>query len=362
MADLMQGEMLPSTITTSQKATTAPEFYTNYLQDIANLGQNAITQGGVAGLSPLTEQALSMAPTTAFAGSGTMGAGAQLAGTSGTTAAPDILDQYMNPYIKSVVDEMGRQQQQNIQRNVLPALSAAGAATGNFGSSRQAGMTGQTLTDMQANLLGQQYGALNTGFNTAMTSAQSDLNRQLQAGQALGNIGVQQSNIGTTGLKTLTDLGGLEQKQGQTILDKPMLDASNFAKLLQSYSIPVGSTEQSIAPGQQGQFQNSPLSSIAGLAALISSLYPTTNQSAADAANNAAAAANVANSAKTYGLTLQADGSYKDSSDNIFNWNGAKFVQKVAQGGLVQNFNDGGSVSNVVSNDAAGGNTYTFAY
>lgn len=357
MADLMQGEMLPSTITTTQKATTAPEFYTNYLQDIANLGQNAVTQGGVAGLSPLTEQALAMGPTASFSGSGTLGAGAQLAGSAGTTASSDIVDQYMNPYIRSVVDEMGRQQQQNIQRNVLPALSAAGAATGNFGSSRQAGMTGQTLTDMSANLLGQQYGALNTGFNTAMTTAGSDLTRQLQAGQTLGSIGTQQSNAGLAGLKSLTDLGGLEQAQGQKILDKPMLDTANFAKLLQGYTIPVGSTEQSVAPGQQGQFQNSPLSTISGLAALISSLYPSSNQTAADAANNAAAAANRANAAKTYGLTLQADGSYKDSSDNVFTWNGTNFVQKVAQGGLV-GYYDGGSVNNAVYNDAVGGNTY----
>ena len=365
MADLMQGSQLPSTISTTQRATTAPEFYTNYLQDIANLGQNAITQGGVAGLSPLTEQALSMAPTTAFSGSGTLGGAAQLAGSAGTTAAPDILDQYMNPYIRSVVDEMGRQQQQNIQRNVLPALSAAGAATGNFGSSRQAGMTGQTLTDMQANLLGQQYGALNTGFNTAMTSAQGDLNRQLQAGQALGNIGTQQSNAGLAGLKSLTDLGALEQTQGQRILDKPMMDAENFAKLLQGYRVPENITEQRIEPGQQGQFTNSPLSQITGLASLISALYPNTpNQGAADAANRAAAAANIASTAEKYNYKKNADGTFTTPDKQIVRWDTAlnDFVLNSAQGGLAQGFYNGGSVSDAVSNDAAGGNTYTYAY
>lgn len=359
MADLLQGEQLPSSITTTQKATTAPEFYTNYLQDITNLGQNAINQSGVAGMSPLTEQALNMAPETAFAGSGTMGAGAQLAGAAGTTAAPDIINQYMNPYVSSVVDEMGRQQQQNIQRNVLPALSAAGAATGNFGSSRQAGMTGQTLTDMSANLLGQQYGALNTGYTNAMTAAQGDLTRQLTAGQTLGNIGVQQNNLGTTGLKTLTDLGELERKTGQEILDKPMSDAEKFAKLLQGYSIPVGSTEQSIAPGTQGQFQNSPLATISGLAALINSIWPSSTSSS-DAASNAAAAANTAAAAKNYGLTLNPDGTYQNADGNKFKFNGVTFVPAVAQGGLIQGYYNGGSVSDAVFNDAAGGNTYIY--
>ena len=49
MADLFQGAPLPDVTSTIQKETTTPEFYTNYLQDIANLGQSAVQQGGVAG-------------------------------------------------------------------------------------------------------------------------------------------------------------------------------------------------------------------------------------------------------------------------------------------------------------------------
>ena len=91
MADIFQGSLLPSTITTTQEQYTAPEFYTNYLQDIANIGQSAVTQGGVAGFSPLQQQAFQMAPEASFAGAGTMGAGAQLAGQAGATTAPDVL-------------------------------------------------------------------------------------------------------------------------------------------------------------------------------------------------------------------------------------------------------------------------------
>ena len=53
MPDLFQGAPLPSTITTQQTQDTAPEFYTNYLQDIANLGQQGVAASGVAGFSPL---------------------------------------------------------------------------------------------------------------------------------------------------------------------------------------------------------------------------------------------------------------------------------------------------------------------
>ena len=41
MADLFQGDVLPSTVTTTQSQVTAPDFYNQYLQDIANLGQQA---------------------------------------------------------------------------------------------------------------------------------------------------------------------------------------------------------------------------------------------------------------------------------------------------------------------------------
>ena len=75
MADMFQGDPLPAITTTTQAQTTAPEFYTNYLQDIANLGQAGVQMGGVAGMSPLQQQALAMAPSAAFAGMGTMATG-----------------------------------------------------------------------------------------------------------------------------------------------------------------------------------------------------------------------------------------------------------------------------------------------
>jgi hypothetical protein len=268
MADIFQGIPLPTITDTTQVQTTVPEFYSNYLQDVANLGTNAITQGGVAGFSPLQQQAFQMAPNAAFSGAQTAGDAASLLGAAGTTAAPSMVSSYMNPYVGNVVNEMSRLQQQNIQRNVLPALGGAGVGTGSFGSRRQAQATGQTLADMQANLLGQQYGALNTGYKDAMSAAQADLSRQLQAGQGLGNVATEQYNIGTGGLKTLSDLGAQQQQLGQKQLDYPMLQAQNLAKLFPT-TIPTGTTTQKVGPGTAGQYGLSPLSQIGGL---ISSL------------------------------------------------------------------------------------------
>jgi hypothetical protein len=272
MADLFQGSALPSTTTTTSTQQTSPEFYTDYLQNIANLGQNAVQQGGVAGFSPLQQQAFNMAPSTAFSGQGAATQAQALTNASGTTSAPSIINDYMNPYTGKVVDEMARLQQQNLQRNVLPTIAGGGVGTGSFGSKRQSQALGQSLADMQANLTGQQYGALNTGYQNAMQSAQADLNRQLQAGQGMGNIATQQYQIGSGGLNTLSSLGALQQAQGQRQLDYPMTQAQNYANLLHGLNIPTGQVQQTVAPGQQGQFTNSPLSQIAGLGTLLAAI------------------------------------------------------------------------------------------
>jgi hypothetical protein len=275
MAGLFQGDPLPALTTTTEQQQTAPEFYTNYLQDIANLGQNAVTQGGVAGFSPLQQQALSMAPNLAFAGQGSLGAASQLLGQAGATTAPDVVADYMNPYTNAVVGEMGRLQQRNIRENVLPNLAGAAVGTGQFGSRRQAQVTGQTLRDLQSDLIGKQLGALQQGYTQSTQAAQTDLSRALQAGQAFENLGQQQQALGTTGLKTLYDYGAQEQALGQKMLDLPMAQAQAFAKLMQGYQIPTGTTQQ--VTGSQG-YSNSPLSQIAGLLTGLGSFLRTPTQ------------------------------------------------------------------------------------
>jgi hypothetical protein len=350
MTDLFQGSQLSPVVETIQKQQTAPEFYTNYLQNIANLGQNAVTNSGVAGISPLQQQAMSMAPQMAFAGAGTLGAASDLSKSAGTTGAYDIVGNYMNPFTNNVVDEMGRKQQQDIQRNVMPGLSAASAATGNFGSKRQATATGQTLTDMQSNLIGQQYGALNAGYSDAMKFAQGDLTRQLQAGQQLGTIGTNQNAVGTQGLKTMTDLGGIERSVAQEALDRPMVNAANYSKLMQPYagSIPMGTTEQRTA---SGNYENSPLSNIAGIVTLLNSYNNLSNPqlSSSEILNNT-------NTAKARGWTVNADGTFTGGGKNY----NAKLEPISAEGGSIHSYAMGGGVGDISGQVYNDGNTNAF--
>jgi hypothetical protein len=290
---LLQGSQLPSTVTTTQTQTVAPQFYTDYLQNVANVGEGAVRESGVAGMSPLQEQALNMAPTASFAGAESMGKASDAYGDAsgygtdaanmltraGDTKAYDVVQNYMNPYTQNVVDEMTRQNQLNVQRNILPALRAMGVSTGGSGSSRIANATGQTLADIQARLTGDQFNALNQGYKDAMGFAQTDLSRLLSAGtgmtsssQNLANIGkgltdlgTSQQNLSLTGMKNLYELGAKEQDLAQKMLDNPMKIAKDYAELMRGYQIPTGVTTQVTAPGQQGQFTNSPLAQLSGL-------------------------------------------------------------------------------------------------
>jgi hypothetical protein len=274
MAGLFQGDPLPAITKTTEAQQSAPEFYTNYLQDIANLGQNAVQQGGIAGFSPLQQQAFQMAPDVAFAGAGSMGASSQLLGEAGATTVPDVIADYMNPYTSSVVDEMGRLTNRNVQENILPNLGAAAVGSGQFGSRRQSQVTGNALRDIQSDLLGKQMQALQQGYTQAGTTAQNDLTRALNAGQAFENLGQAQQGMGVAGLKTMADYGAQQQAQGQKLLDYPMAQTQQFAKLLQGYQMPMGTTTQQT--GSEG-YSNSPLSQIAGLGSLVASLFPQTS-------------------------------------------------------------------------------------
>ena len=264
MAGLFQGDPLPDVTKTQQTQATAPEFYTNYLQDIANLGQNAVQQGGVAGFSPLQQQAFQMVPDVAFAGAGSMGASSQLLGQAGATTMPDVVADYMNPYTRGVVDEMGRLQQRSIQENILPNLGAAATGSGQFGSRRQAQITGNSLRDLQSDLLGKQMQALQQGYGEAGKFAQADLTRALQAGQAFENLGQAQQGLGLGGLKAMNEYGGQQQALGQKMLDYPMAQTQAFSQLLKGYQVPGGSIQQTTGP-EAGAYSNSPLSQIAGL-------------------------------------------------------------------------------------------------
>jgi len=282
MTDWLAGVAPPETSSTSTKTTELPDYASNYLQNITNLGNQAIANGGVAGLGSLQNEAINLASPLAFSGSETAGMGANMIGQGGYTPAYTGINNYLNPYTQSVVNEMARLQNQQVQNSVLPNLWAGSAGTGGFGSRRQGQIASGTLTNLQQNLLGKQTEALQTGWKDALAASQADLNRQITAGTAAGNLATQQQNIATGGLKTLTDMGALEQAQRQKELDYPMTAAKNYAGLMAPYTnlIPTTTTAQESGVRAGINYGPSPLATLASLmTGLGSFLYGTSGAS-----------------------------------------------------------------------------------
>jgi len=187
-----------------------------------------------AGFSPLQKQAQQQAQSmqvtpetgvasgmTAAAGMGALGTQYNPMGAYAQQFGQQEADQYMNPYMQSVVNiqQQAAQRQADIART---GRNAQAVQAGAFGGSRQA------ITDAEANrALADQQGAIQAqGLNTAFSQAQQQFNAdqaaRMQAQQA--NIGQQQfgANLGMQGLQTGLSAAGQLGQLGQNVYGQQM--------------------------------------------------------------------------------------------------------------------------------------------
>jgi hypothetical protein len=224
----------------------------------------------VAGFGDLQNAALKAAPSTLTAYATPLQAGeATAADVAKGVNAADIAA-FMDPYKKNVVDEMERLQQQNIPRNMLPALKAGFVGSGGLGSQRYASALGQSAADAQANLLGAQIGALSQGYKDAVQAALQQAQIQNQTAMTQGQLANIEATAGQTGLKTAMDLGGQEQALRQAEINAPLTTATNAAQLLRGYTVPTSTAQEYKGP-LPGAYAASPLQQIAGLGTLFAS-------------------------------------------------------------------------------------------
>jgi hypothetical protein len=179
-------------------------------------------------------------------------------------------DQYMNPYMQSVVDiqQAAAQRQADIGRT---QRNAQATQAGAFGGARQA------ITDAEANrALADQQGAIQAqGLNTAYTNAQQQFNAdqaaRMQAQQA--NIGQQQfgANLGMQGLQTGLQAAGQLGQLGQNIYGQQM----GINQLQNQYGAQQQAMEQSKINQQIQDYataQQYPMLQLANMSALTRGL------------------------------------------------------------------------------------------
>jgi len=286
---LFTGAAPPDVTKTQTTASTTPDYYTDYLTKLSQTGQNALgtfdpttkkfttpTQTDliaagtpyVAGLTKAQTDVFKDAPEQLLRYQDPLDS-ALTAGESGMDVSQSDISKFYNPYENAVVGGLGAQSATNVQRNLMPQLQAGFVGSGALGSQRYANALGQTMGDVNTNLLQEQNKTRMAGYNTALDAAMKEAQLSNQASAALTGLGSAEQQAATTGLKTGADLGALEQAYTQAQINAPLTQAANVSQLLKGYTVPTGQTQTYKGPGDV--YQPSPLSQIASLGTLLAS-------------------------------------------------------------------------------------------
>ena len=160
----------------------------------------------VAGLSGLEQQGIGQAGITGV-GAPTTQAG--IGSVLQAQAGPNI-SQFYNPYQSYVLDEINRQ-----SAMAQNQLSGQAVQAGAFGGGRE----GVQRAEQERARLGQIGQEQARGFTTALGAAQNQQQVGLQAGQQLGQLGVQQQAMSQADINQLMASGGLQRQLTQQALD-----------------------------------------------------------------------------------------------------------------------------------------------
>ena len=233
MANLLQSSQT--------QETSAPQYYTDYLSNLATQGKQAADAATFAGAQPLQQQAFQQVadkatayqPTLSQSGdvltqaaesTSPLSAGAQYISAAGTNDPSQMAASYMNPYTKTAVQALSDIAQRNIRQNLAPQATAAAVGSGQFGSQRGAQVLGQVEAQAEQDLNKQIADMMSTGYGQALQAAgqQQQLLGQLastagtqayqgqtgltQAGQALGALASTNQQLNLNDINALATL------------------------------------------------------------------------------------------------------------------------------------------------------------
>jgi hypothetical protein len=214
--------------------------------------------------------------------------------------------QYMSPYTQSVVNEIGRLGNQNLNENILPGINNSFIGNGAFGSDRNADMIGRGIRDAETNIAGLQSQALEQGYGTSAGIFANDAARQqqqqqmqantalgagsqaLQAGYGYGALGQMGQQMGYNDASQLYGAGaqqqGLQQKgydigygEFQNQVQYPWQQLDNMSTLLQRMQVPTTQTGQTNAPLPGSTYGASPIATVGGALGALAPYFSNTD-------------------------------------------------------------------------------------
>lgn len=293
MANLLQSSQT--------QATLAPQYYTDYLSNIARQGANvagvgadaaALTPATYADATQLQKDAFKNVETNAGNFADTLESAGTTLGSAGSATSPldaastyltnagmnpaTAATGYMSPYTTGVVNQIGNLGQRNIMQNLAPQATAGAVGAGQFGSKRGAEVLGQTVQNANRDILGQQTTAMDKAYQTALDTAikQNQLQAQMgstagnlasQGQQNLTNLGAQQGQLASTNqalelgkINAMATLGEQERTIAQNKQLFPLQNLSTLSGILRGYNVPTSTKTTA---------EMSPLSALAGVGA-----------------------------------------------------------------------------------------------
>jgi hypothetical protein len=124
---------------------------------------------------------------------------------------------------------------------------------------------------MQANLTGQQTGALSAGYGQALKGALDEAQLMNAAAKTQADIAKQEQDLGIAGAGALTKAGAERQKYEQSLLDAPLAIAKEASGLMRGLTLPVDQTKTFTGPKTKDYYQNSDVQRASALATLLGS-------------------------------------------------------------------------------------------
>lgn len=184
----------------------------------------------------------------------------------------DTLKAFYDPFQKDVIGAMREASDVNLQRSVLPGLKAIGIGSGQFGSRRSGVLGGQALGDYGAAINRQESELRSKGFETALDAALRQQANLTGATNALSNLGNIEATTSQNALKALAGFGEQDLAYEQAKIDAPLTRAANVAALLRNYQIPTTTTETYKGPMAGITYGPSTLDKIGSLTSIVAGI------------------------------------------------------------------------------------------
>ena len=272
MTSFTQGDPLANITTSQTQTTTAPQWYTDYLDNLSKSATVAGKDASFAGTTDLQTKAFDLTAKNVGNYQTNLDSATTLTKNAASAVSPTLLTQYMNPYMSSVVDEAGRLGLQNIRNTISPQATAGAVGSGQFGSTRGANVLGQNITGALQTLGGQQQGLLASGYKDAIAAAQADLQRQMAGGAQMGALATTTQNLGLGDVNALSTMGANKQQIAQNEQLFPLQLAEKQAAIMKGYTIPTSVSSSYTGP-IPGAYQTSPLAMMTSLGSGLTGLF-----------------------------------------------------------------------------------------